>query len=104
MQKSLTSPTARKWQSYNRWRSKNRKLDQQRRLEKIAARKDVYVEGYTVPKISIPRTSAYATIIIRMRDGTRSQFSIHELPHGLSVSPTLAGQKVAAVLANYLPQ
>lgn len=101
MQKRLTSVTARKWQGYNRWRSKNRELDQQRRLEKMAERKESYVDGYTVPKVSIPRVKAYATVIIRMRDGSRSQFSIHELPHGLSVSPTLAGQKVTAVLANY---
>ncbi len=103
MQKLLTSPNARKWQSYNRWRSKNRKLDQQRRLEKIQERKGAYVDGYTVPKVSVPRVPAYATVIIRMRDGTRSQFSIHELPHGLSVSPTLAGQKVFTILSNYQP-
>jgi len=39
-----------------------------------------------------------------LEDGERVSFSSHRLPWGLSVSPTLAGKKVAAVLANYLPE
>ena len=36
-------------------------------------------------------------------NGERVQFTTAEGPHGLTVSPTLAGRKVAAILRHYLP-
>lgn len=97
----LTSPTRSKWASYNRWRSKNRKLDQQRRLEKAAAKKQVYIDGYEVPKVAaIRKRAALATVIIRLRTGERHQFAIHDGAFGLTVSPTVAGKRVALVIAN----
>jgi hypothetical protein len=38
-----------------------------------------------------------------LTDGERVQFTAAEGPHGLLVSPTLAGQKVAAILRHYRP-
>jgi len=51
-----------------------------------------------------PSPTPLFVVSIRCRDGERVSLLIHELPHGLSVSPTLAGRKVAAVLANYRPK
>ena len=42
-------------------------------------------------------------VTIRCRDGASVRLRVHELPWGLSVSPTLAGRKVAAVLKHYRP-
>ena len=97
MKNQLTSPSARKWQSYNRWRSSHRQLDAARRLEKKLASQAEYVENYVNPYTPAPRVKAFATVTIEV-GGERVRFKIHKLPHGLSVSPTLAGKKVQKVL------
>ena len=38
-----------------------------------------------------------------LTDGERVQFTTAEGPHGLTISPSLAGRKVAAVLKHYRP-
>lgn len=103
MKNRPTSPTARKWQRYNRWRSKSRARDQERRLERIAQRKADYVAGYRVPRVPVPRLKAMATVIIVFDSGERVRFKVYRSAHGLSVSPTLAGKRVATVLKEYQP-
>lgn len=99
--KQLTSPSARKWQHYNRWRAKNRALDRQRRLERIAARKAQYAADYVAPVAPKPkRLPPFARVRIAFADGTSAGFAIHETPFGLSISPTTAGHKLSSLLAN----
>lgn len=43
------------------------------------------------------------TITVRCRDGERVAFSTTEAVHGLTVSPTKCGAKIAAIIANYRP-
>ena len=100
---SLANTTrARKWQGYNSWRAKHRELDRARRLEKAAAKQAAYVANYSVHKMNKGRLpAAWATITIRMRDGAKVKLRIGETCHGLTVSPTAAGRRVAAVLRNF---
>lgn len=39
-----------------------------------------------------------------LTDGERVQFTTAEGPHGLTISPSLAGKKVAAILRHYRPE
>ena len=48
--------------------------------------------------------SGFRVTITCLDDGERVQFDSARGPFGLTVSPTLAGRKVAAVLRHYLPQ
>ena len=57
-----------------------------------------------------PRPAPVSPPLLRFRvtiecltDGERVQFTTAEGPHGLTVSPTLAGRKVTAVLRHYRP-
>lgn len=101
---SFDNPKGNKWKRYNRWRSGNRVLDRQRRLEKQAEKAKAFIAGYTVPKITKPRKpKADFRIRIYLPDGSSTGFSISHGPFGLTISPTLAGRKVASVLANYTP-
>lgn len=102
---SFENTKGNKWKRYNRWRAANRELDRKRRLEKQAAKQAVFVENYTVPKLSTPRKPrADFRIRIYLPDGSSTGFSISRGPFGLTVSPTLAGKKVACVLANFSPK
>lgn len=38
-----------------------------------------------------------------LSDGAKASFTTAEGPHGLTISPTLAGRRVAAVLMHYRP-
>ena len=51
-----------------------------------------------VPKL---KPSGFRVSITCLDDGERVSFTASRLPWGLSVSPTLAGRKVATVLQNY---
>lgn len=55
--------------------------------------------------VAVPATkpSGFTVSIRCLDDGERVSFTAHRTPWGLSISPTLAGRKVAAVLANYQP-
>lgn len=93
-----------KWKRYNRWRSKNRALDRQRRLEKQAEKQAAFVAGYAVPQLDKPRKrKAEFRVRIYLPDGSSTGFSIRLTPFGPTISPTLAGRKVACVLTNYQP-
>jgi len=47
--------------------------------------------------------SGFRVTIECLDDGERVQFTTVRGPHGLTISPTLAGQRVFAVLRHYLP-
>jgi hypothetical protein len=49
------------------------------------------------------KRSGFRVTVTCLDDGARVSFTASRLPWGLSVSPTLAGRKVAAVLGNYQP-
>lgn len=49
------------------------------------------------------KRSGFRVIIICHDDGERVQFDAMRGPHGLTISPSLAGKKVASVLSRYLP-
>lgn len=55
--------------------------------------------------VVVPRCkpAGFRVSITCLEDGERVSFTSARMPWGLSVSPSLAGRKVAAVLANYLP-
>jgi hypothetical protein len=52
---------------------------------------------------ALAKRSGFRVIIICHDDGERVQFDTMRGPHGLTISPTLAGKKVAIVLSRYLP-
>jgi hypothetical protein len=98
--KQATSATGRKWQRYNRWRSAHRELDRKRRLDRIAEKEATKALPPERPKCPMPRRpKAWARVRITFGDGTTTGFVIHESPFGLTISPTLAGRKVSAVLS-----
>lgn len=96
------------------WRSKNVKLSgrtkkfanmraakEHKRLARLARDEPPPDLSHTY----MPRTTPPLFVVsIRCRDGERVSLPIHETPHGLSVSATLAGRKVACVIANYRPE
>jgi len=49
------------------------------------------------------RPSGFEVIVRCLDDGQRVSFRSLRLPWGLSISPTLAGRKVACVLREYMP-
>ena len=54
--------------------------------------------------VTMPRHAAPLFVVsIRCRDGQRVTLPISETPHGLSISATLAAQKVFHVLSKYRP-
>jgi hypothetical protein len=78
-----------------------RAAKERKRLERLAS-EDVVPDMSHVwtPKALLP----LFTVTIRCRDGASASLRIHEGAWGgLSISPTLAGRKVACVLANYRP-
>jgi hypothetical protein len=42
-------------------------------------------------------------VTVRCRDGETVKMRIHEGPHGLTISGTDAGKRVAAIVKNYRP-
>lgn len=53
-----------------------------------------------MPKI---KPSGFEVTVRCLDDGARSSFRSLRTPFGLSISPTLAGRKVACVIKNYTP-
>lgn len=49
------------------------------------------------------RKTGFTVTIVCHDDGERSSFTAARGPFGLTISPTLAGRKVACVFANYRP-
>lgn len=48
-----------------------------------------------------PKPSGFRVVITCLEDGERVSFTTRRTPWGLSVSPSLAGRKVAMVLRHY---
>jgi len=62
---------------------------------------DQLIAGKTPPPKRKP--SGFRVTIECLDDGERVQFTSFNGPHGLTVSPTLAGKKVSAILSFYKP-
>ena len=91
------------WAGYNRRRAKDRAADAARRRERAADRLAAAVDAYQVPpppKLSRKRHGFRVTIEC-LDDGAKSSFVALRTPFGLTVAPSLAGQKVACVLREY---
>lgn len=97
----------RKHYGTNRSRMRKFRIRANQRAAKERLRMERAAREETMPDtahVSKPRMqAAWARVRIYFRDGTSAGFSTHETPFGLSVSPTLAGQKTAAILANHKP-
>lgn len=92
------------------WRSQNSKRARKFANMRAAKKRKRLARNEAEPTLSdtshtyVPRrVSPLFTITIRCRDGAVERLRIYEGPFGLSVSPTLAGRKIAAVLGNYRP-
>ena len=97
-------------------RSKNGKLWKKRANQRAAkerhriARADFaaspeYAEQLIAGNTPQPKRkhSEFRVTIEFLDDGERVQFTSFNGPHGLTVSPTLAGKKVSAILSFYKP-
>lgn len=93
-----------RWRSLNqkraRKRANQRAAKERKRLATAAAEPDYPVELQPAPRA---KPSGFRVTITCLDDGESVSFTSANTPLGLSISPTLAGRKVAAVLANYLP-
>jgi hypothetical protein len=94
-----------RWRSLNQKRAKKRAnqraAKERKRLATVAAEPDYpVVEPQPTPRA---KPSGFRVTITCLDDGESVSFTSANTPLGLSVSPTLAGRKVAAVLANYCP-
>jgi hypothetical protein len=93
------------------WRSQNNKLALKRRNQRAAkerkrlarvAREEPAPDLSHVPLPPLAKTGFRVTITC-LDDGQRVSFTAWRGPFGLTLSPTRAGRKVAAVLAHYVP-
>ena len=97
--------------SIHRKRNNQRAAKTKMRLERVAhATLPEYTDTMIVNaakfskrEMLATRRSGFRVIIICHDDGQRVQFDAMNTPYGLTISPTLAGRKVATVLANYKP-
>lgn len=94
-----------RWRSYNQKRAKkrsNQRAAKERKRRATAAAEPDYPAFDLAPS---PRAkpSGFRVTITCLDDGESVSFTSANTPLGLSISPTLAGRKVAAVLANYYP-
>ncbi len=94
------------------WRSENAKHAINKKFANMRAAKERKRMARAFADVPMPDTSHVLEIkpakplfvvTIRCRDGETVKLRIHDGPHGLTMSPTMAGRKVAAVLANYRP-
>lgn len=92
------------WRSRNnrhaKFRANQRAAKECKRLARVAREEPMPATAHCVMP---PRLGPLFVVTVRCRDGARVRLPIHELPNGLSISPTLAGRKIAAILANYRP-
>lgn len=96
----------------SRWRSHNLRRHLQKRTNQRAAKERLRLERALRPEampdvsavpVPRPKPSGFTVSIRCLDDGERVSFTARRTPWGLSVSPTLAGRKVASVLAHYHP-
>ena len=70
----------------------------------LAARDEPMPDLSRCPAMGRAQRSGFRVTVECLDDGERVSFKSSRLPWGLSVSPTAAGNRVAAVLSHYLPQ
>lgn len=96
----------------SRWRSENLKRHWRKRANQRAAKERLRQARAARPEIMPDvshvrlhrlKPSGFRVSVACLDDGARVSFTAARGPWGLSVSPTAAGRKVAAVLANYQP-
>lgn len=91
---------SRKFYAANRKKLANFRAAKERKRLARAAREEPmpYMACVATPT---SRASGFRVTVECLDDGERVRFTAARLPWGLSVSPTLAGKKVAAVLQHY---
>lgn len=92
------------WRSVNAKRKKLRASQRAAKERKRRARGDrgeAMPDGSACVPIGAAVASGFRVTIECLDDGERVSLTATRTPWGLSVSPTLAGRKVAAVLAGY---
>lgn len=70
------------------------------RIERASAEPKMPDTSHCEPMPKI-RPSGFEVVVRCLDDGARASFRALRMPRGLSVSPTLAGKRVACVLKNY---
>lgn len=96
-----------RWRSANvqrqfRKRANQRAAKERKRLARVARDEPMPDTAHVV--IPRARPSGFSVVITCLDDGERVSFTAHRTPWGgLSISPTLAGQKVFTVLSEYQP-
>lgn len=101
----------------SKWRSENAKRARRKFANMRAAKARKRMEALANPldpAEELPTTafdqrqparSGFRVTVTCLDDGVRSGFVAQRMPWGgLSVSPTIAGRRVATTLLNYLPQ
>jgi hypothetical protein len=83
-------------------RANQRAAKERKRLARAASPAPLTVYPFTDTH-SYPKPTGFRVIIECLDDGERVQFTTGRGPHGLTISPTLAGRRVACVLRHYLP-
>ena len=96
----------------------NRKRNRERVLKKFAAMRatkerkridranadPIMPDLSHYPKMPRAKRSGFRVTIECLDDGAKSSFVAQRTPFGLSVSPTVAGKRVACVLREYIPE
>ena len=79
-----------------------RAAKERKRIERATADPQMPDLSHCVPPPKL-KPSGFEVTVRCLDDGARASFRALRLPWGLSISPTLAGRKVACVLREYLP-
>jgi hypothetical protein len=96
----------------SRWRSENLRRHLRKRANQRAAKERKRLARVArleampdTSHVMLPRLkpSGFRVSITCLDDGERVSFTAHRGPWGLTVSPTMAGRKVATLLREYRP-
>lgn len=79
-----------------------RAAKERKRIERANTEPQMPDLSHCVPPPKL-KPSGFEVTVRCLDDGARASFRALRLPWGLSISPTLAGRKVACVLREYLP-
>lgn len=83
-----------------RFRANQRAAKERKRIERTF-REDTLPDMSHCPPMHGGKPTGFRVTIQCLDDGERVSFITARGPYGLTISPTLAGRKVACVLANY---
>lgn len=82
-------------------RANQRAAKERKRMERAMREEpNTCPQGIAMPRL---KPSGFRVTVECLDDGARVSFTASRLPWGLSVSPTLAGKRVATVLKEYIP-